>query len=160
MCGAQTAFKISIKCHCFFAQTIKKKKKPSACYRRTFRSQHSDISWLESPNHFFFHAVASAKQTVNTRLQVALSDGLTVWPGRAAHKSITGSDEPALFKKHRSKHALSSMLCKTGPGFLKGDHPQALFCIGFGSPLITDETTAVAISSILFAWWHHLIASS
>lgn len=36
------------------------------------------------------------KRTVNMWLQVAVSDGLAVRPGSAAHKSVTGSDGPVV----------------------------------------------------------------
>lgn len=54
------------------------------------------------------------KRTVNMWLQVAVSDGLTVRTGSAAHKSVTGSDGPVV--EQRSKPALGSMPCKTACG--------------------------------------------
>lgn len=42
---------------------------------------------------FFF---TSARRTVNMWLQVAVSDGLTVRPSSAAHKSVRGSEGPVV----------------------------------------------------------------
>lgn len=66
---------------------------------------------ISKPLLLFFCAVTSGKQDVNTGLQVALSDSLTV--GGAAHRSVTGSDGHAVLK-NKKQNLSPNMLSAAG----------------------------------------------